>query len=145
MGKVHSLYSRLDQKATIENADALLSDYGHRRARAQRWRLAGLQSPNMDGMPKSPSVDNHVEAQVINGLDDEYYLKLVDAVLKALECERYRVILDLVYIHPLATQEAVAERLNLEHSQYYRERDNALIAFAEWWPPVSKSELLVYR
>lgn len=142
MVRVTSLYSKLDKRATAENAAAVLSDYPHRRARSLSWSM-DLQSPSMDGMPRNDSVDNRTEHKIVDHLDDEQFVRRCNNILATITNETYRNILRFTYLHPLVSVEAVQERLHLAPSTYRRQREEALVAFAELWPPIP-SELLVY-
>lgn len=142
MVRVTSLYSRLDKKATAENAAAMLSDYPHRLARSRAWSM-DLQSPVMDGMPRNDSIENRAESKVVDHLDDEQFVRRCDNIVRAITNETYQNILRFTYMQPLESVEAIEERMFMAPSTYRRQRVEALVAFAELWPPVP-SNLLVY-
>ena len=143
MVRVTSLYSRIDRKATAANAEAVLMDYQHHYARVISWSM-DLQSPNMDGMPRNPSVDNNAEIKITNRLSDEQFVKRCNNIVQRIENETYRNIIRFTYFRPLPTVRDIEERLALSPSTYRRQKQEALVLFAELWPPVP-SELLVYK
>lgn len=96
-------------------------------------------------MPRNQSTDNVAEAKIVNHLYDRDFVDCCMQVIACIEKPEYRRLLELTYIKPLPTVEAIAERLSLSRATYYREKENALVAFAELWPPTGSSELLVYR
>lgn len=142
MGRVVNYHSHIDQEATAANAELVLTDYTHRRARVRRWSM-DLQSPAMDGMPRNDSVENTAELKIVDHLSDSQFVYRCDHILECIESDEYRSILKYTYYRPLATVEDVQERLNMTSSTYYRQRTKALNAFAELWPP-KPSALLVY-
>lgn len=141
---VQTYFGRLDRRATADRADMVLGDYRHRRAKAKRAEIVALQSPNLDGMPSSPSVENRVESKILHQLSDCEFVGRVDAVLECIEDQEARTLLKLLYTGRPMTGEAIMERMSMSNTAYYRARENALVAFAEVWPP-APSELLVYR
>jgi ArpU family phage transcriptional regulator len=145
MGRlVQTYFSRLDRKATAENADLVLGDYRHRRQKARRNDVASIGSPSMDGMPKTASVANGQENMVVNHLGDAEFVAKVDTAIECIEDDDQRAVLKLLYISHQLTAEAIQERLHMSNTAYYHTKEDALIAFAEVWPP-QPSELLVYR
>ncbi|QPI89320.1 DUF1492 domain-containing protein [Lacticaseibacillus paracasei subsp. tolerans] len=144
MTRVMSLWGRLDREETAANAESVLIDYRHRKARARAWSMA-LQSPTMDGMPRNETVENTAEGRIVNHLTDDEFVTRCQNTIACIEKPEHRRLLELTYIQPLATVEDIAERLSLSRATYYRDKENALIAFAEVWPPAGSSVLLVYR
>ncbi|MFT8409886.1 MAG: ArpU family phage packaging/lysis transcriptional regulator [Schleiferilactobacillus perolens] len=140
-------FSKIDKDKTAANAEAVLLEYPHRKALASR-SLVGLQSPKMDGMPRSPSAENHTEDPIINHLDDKLYVyqceKIVNEILPdTASNDKWPTILKLRYLirYPLSDAD-IMERVHYEHTAYYDGLKEALCAFAELWPPFP-SELVV--
>lgn len=141
---VQTYWRRLDHEATAANAEAVLMDYRHRKAKAKRNEIT-IQSPRMDGMPRSPSTENAQENKILRDLEDGEFCQQCDRVINAIESSEGRTILKLLYtVDRPPKVESIMERLGMQSTAYYHAKDDALIAFAEIWPP-SPSELLVYR
>ena len=141
MRRVSRYYSRVDEEATANRAHEELCRYDENYHLAQR--AASLQSPQYDGMPKSPSTDNHVEGAIVNHVYATTWVAKVKWTLSVLANERYAHILQLAYINHL-DDTAIMERIGLEKSRYYEVKRDALIAFAETWLPFP-SELVVKK
>lgn len=100
-----------------------------------------LQSPQSDGMPKSPNHENHVEEGIIDHVYAKAWVGQVNNVLGAMTNERYSTIIRLYYIKHVQDI-AIMDRLHLSRSQYYQTKKDALVTFAEMWHPFP-SELVV--
>lgn len=148
MKRSTQLHSSIDDDATAKNAEALLLEYPH------YWRLArqasyGLQSPKMDGMPRSDSAVNKSDLAIIGNIDAQQWVHICNKVLEDMEqtqwgkTQRWHAILREKYVRGLPDY-TVMSNLNIEKSQYYDERRDALVAFAEMWPPVL-NKLVVSR
>lgn len=142
MRRVTRLHSRVDDDATAERAHAELCKYDENFALSQRGARA-LQSPQFDGMPKSPSIENRVEASVVNHVYAVIWVQKVKNTIEKLVDDRYRTILKLYYLKHV-DDGSIMERIGLEKSRYYEAKKDALIAFAESWKP-EPSELLVMK
>lgn len=141
---VQTYWRRLDHEATAANAEAVLMDYRHRKAKAKRNEIT-IQSPRMDGMPRSPSTENAQENKILRDLEDGEFCQQCDRVINAIESSEGRTILKLLYtVDRPPKVESIMERIGMQSTAYYHAKEDALIAFAEIWPP-SPSELLVYR
>lgn len=145
MGRlVQSYFRRLDREATAENAEGLLSDFRHREQKAKRADVLGLKSPAMDGMPRNDTVENSVERRITDHLSDQEFVERVKRAVECIESDEQRKILIGLYIgHPVKA-ETIMEALGMSTTAYYHAKEEALVAFAEVWPPIP-SELLVYR
>lgn len=145
MGRlVQSYFRRLDREATAENAEGLLSDFRHREQKAKRADVLGLKSPAMDGMPRNDTVENTAESRIVDHLSDQQFVERVKRAIECIESDEARLILRGLYIGRPITAEALMDRLAMSNTAYYHAKEEALVAFAEVWPPVP-SELLVYR
>lgn len=145
MARVDAIFKRLDNTETAANVDALLRKYLENKSIAGRG-TASLQSPAMDGMPRSDSYGNRVEEKIVGDLSARQFVKQCDSTLDKVPDETYHTILKLTYfVHNQPNDSIIMERVGLEHSAYYEAKKRAQIAFAGWWPPEGTSELLVYR
>ncbi|WP_196246206.1 ArpU family phage packaging/lysis transcriptional regulator [Lacticaseibacillus zhaodongensis] len=140
MKRVTSLHSSIDEDETAKNAEALLLEYPH------YWRLSrqasyGLKSPAMDGMPRPDSTANTADLAIINKVDAGQWLRICNTIIDGMQqtqygkTQRWHAILKERYVRGLPDY-TVMSNLGIEKSQYYEERRDALIAFAEMWPPV---------
>jgi ArpU family phage transcriptional regulator len=137
-------FKQLDIEQTAINADQVLSQYQHHKAMAKRWDLS-LQSPKMDGMPKSPSYGNTAENSITSHLDDKLFSLQCERIIReGMTDERLAKILEYTYLKPLNSDYAVMMKVGYEKTQFYEQRKIALCAFAELWPPFP-SELVVYQ
>lgn len=145
MGRlVQSYFRRLDREATAKNAEGLLGDFRHREQKAKRADVLGLKSPAMDGMPRNDTVENSAERRIISHLSDQEFVDRVKRAVECIESDEQRKILIGLYIgHPVKA-ETIMEALGMSTTAYYHAKEEALVAFAEVWPPIP-SELLVYR
>jgi len=145
MGRlVQSYFRRLDHEETAKNAERLLVDFRHREQKAKRADVLGLKSPAMDGMPRNDSTENSMERRITSHLSDQEFVERVKRAIECIESDEARLILRGLYIGRPITAEALMERLAMSNTAYYHAKEEALVAFAEVWPPVP-SELLVYR
>ncbi|MFT8412311.1 MAG: ArpU family phage packaging/lysis transcriptional regulator [Schleiferilactobacillus perolens] len=144
MRVVQTYWRRLDHEATAANAEFVLMDYRHRKQKSKRNEIT-LQSPAIDGMPRSPSTENSQENKLLKYLNDWDFVAQCDRAIESVENDESRTILKLLYTtdYPVKVQ-TIMDRLGMETTAYYHAKQDALIAFAEVWPP-SPSELLVYR
>lgn len=137
---IQSLFKQLNRTATIEAADMLLQDYHHRWARYQGYKMAGLQSPEISGMPRSDSVGNHVEDKIITGLADDEYITRCQKTVALMQDATEAAIIKYTYMVTMPSVEATAEQVGLTYSGYNKAKPKALLSFAEFWP----DELLIY-
>ncbi|WP_203663781.1 ArpU family phage packaging/lysis transcriptional regulator [Lacticaseibacillus sp. 53-4] len=145
MGRlVQTYFRRLDHEETAKNAERLLSDFRHREAKSKRAEVMGMKSPLMDGMPRNDSVENRTETKLVAELSDQEFVHRVRRALECIESEESRVILRCLYIDRPVTAENIMIRLSMSNTAYYHAKEEALVAFAEVWPP-EPSELLAYR
>ncbi|MCI1894784.1 MAG: DUF1492 domain-containing protein [Lactobacillus sp.] len=145
MGRlVQTYFRRLDHEETAKNAERLLGDFRHRENKAKRADVLGLKSPAMDGMPRNDTVENTAESRIVDHLSDQQFVERVKRAIECIESDEARLILRGLYIGRPITAEALMDRLAMSNTAYYHAKEEALVAFAEVWPPVP-SELLVYR
>jgi len=149
MGRVIQRFSKLDMDATADNAAAVLRDYPRRLVMAKRWTMS-LQSPQITGMPRNDSYDNKAELSITGHIDDQFYVEVCENIIRetmpgTAREEDWAKILDYYYLKQIGTDEVIMDRLGYSRSSYYEAKKQALCAFAEWWPPVQTSDLLVYR
>ncbi|QFQ91004.1 DUF1492 domain-containing protein [Lacticaseibacillus manihotivorans] len=144
MGVVQTYEWRLNRKETAANADAELKDYRHRHQKSRRPEVAGLKSPSLDGMPRTDSIENGQEGKLLGHLSDQEFCQQVVRAIECIEDDDQRTILTLLYITKPITAEAIQQRLHMSNTAYYHKLEDALVSFAEVWPPIP-SDLLVYH
>lgn len=129
---VANAVSPWDYEASVLAADTVLEDY---RRRKQRARVkASIKSPSLDGMPRSPSIDNVVEIRITDHIDDETYTEACDKTIGCIEDDAHRNILKDYYIkRPIAVELLIADS-GYEKSGYYDALKDALYTFAGLWP-----------
>ena len=127
-----SAVSQWDYEASVAEADNVLEDY---RRRKQRSRVkASIQSPSLDGMPRSSSIGNVMEIKITNHLDDETYVEVCEKTIECIEDDARRNILRDYYIkQPIAVELLIADS-GYEKSGYYDALKDALYTFAGLWP-----------
>ncbi|KRL86417.1 hypothetical protein FC50_GL000939 [Lacticaseibacillus pantheris DSM 15945 = JCM 12539 = NBRC 106106] len=102
--------------------------------------MAGLQSPEISGMPRSDTVGNHVEDKIITGLADEEYVDRCQKTVALMQDATEADIIKYTYMVAMPSIEATAEHVGLTYSGYKKAKPKALLSFAEFWP----DELLIY-
>lgn len=141
MMRVTQRFSRVDRVKTAANAERILIQYPNRKAMALS-RESTLESPAMDGMPRSPSVENHADDKIIGYLenDDKQFCDRCEKIINTLlpqtaVNDKWPIILKMRYValKPLP-DDVIMERVGYQSSQYYEAVKDALCAFAEWWP-----------
>lgn len=136
--KFSSLSKQLDEETTAANAEDVLLYY----QQAKRGMIReSLQSPQFDGMPKSPSVDNHVESGIVNRVSDEEFVLRCNKILQCIESERSRDIIKYTYMGPILTDQQIMDKpsVAVASTRYYECKREALLTFAAMWPPFPSS------
>lgn len=144
---MNSIFRGIDEDRTIENSKRVLGEYLRWKLKARRVDFS-LQSPAMDGMPKSESFENHVEQKHVNKINAEFMATLVEKVIKAIEVDDqtaiYSQLLWFKYIKRW-TNVKCAEELNwLPDRTFDRYHREALLMFAEVYPGAVE-ELIVKK
>ena len=129
-----------DYEASVVEADNVLEDY---RRRKQRSRVkASIQSPSLDGMPRSSSIENVMEIKITDDLDDEIYVEACEKTIECIEDDARRNILIDYYIkRPIAVELLIADS-GYSKAGYYIALKDALYAFASIWPTGSHGLLV---
>lgn len=147
MATLKSIFKNVDEDRTIENAKRVLSDYRKWVLRARRVSFS-LQSPTMDGMPKSPSYGNHIEEKHVNKLDAEFMASLVTNVIAAIEVDEgtavYSKLLELKYIKRYTNVKCARLLDNLPDRTFDKYHRQALLMFAEVYPDAVE-DLIVHK
>jgi hypothetical protein len=126
---------QVDERATAINAETLLQQYPHERARALVKQ--SLASPRLDGMPKTSTASNATERRVVGVMESEQFVKRCDSVLNQVRIicgDGYADALRYLYFKPMPTLRDVAGRLSVSASTLTRWRKAALVEFAKCWP-----------
>jgi ArpU family phage transcriptional regulator len=142
MRRVTQFYSRVDRDKTADRAHQELCMYDQNYALSCRG-AGTLQSPQSDGMPKSPNHENHVEEGIIDHVYAKAWVGQVNNVLEAMTNDDYSTIIRLYYIKHVQDID-IMDRINRRRSQYYEIKKDALVTFAEMWRPFP-SELVVKK
>lgn len=144
---MESIFKDVDEDRTIVNAKRVLGDYYKWKLRARRVSFS-LQSPAMDGMPKSPSYGNHVEEKHVNKMNAEFMANLVINVIKAIEIDDktaiYTQLLQLKYINRYTNVKCAQELDNLPDRTFDKYHREALLLFAEIYPDAVEN-LIVHK
>lgn len=144
---MESIFRGVDEDRTIANAKRVLREYYKWRLRARRVSFS-LQSPAMDGMPKSPSYGNHVEDKIVGKANDEFMANLVVNVIKAIEIDdktsTYSRLLQLKYIRRYTNVKCAQELNNLPDRTFDKYHREALLLFAEVYPDAVE-DLIVHK
>lgn len=135
--------SHIDRNQTAKNAKSELQQYFTMRRLARR--SAYMATPKISDIPRSPQTNNHVEDHMIEQLNAQQWIDNLNGVLEDMQAsnERYAKIIKLCYLQGLDNSQAM-ERLGVSESTFTANKRDALVAFAEAWPPFP-SELLAYN
>ncbi|ANK63374.1 ArpU family phage packaging/lysis transcriptional regulator [Loigolactobacillus backii] len=135
------ILDNLDRDATCARAKKLLRSYHSLRRIAGR-KLTVLQSPKMDGMPRSQSVDNNNEHRIQERLIAAEEVPAIQRAVASLNKDS-QTIINGQYIHGSLSNVEMAQQLGFisDDSGYYRQKKDALVAFAEAF---EYEELLVF-
>lgn len=144
---MNNIFKNVDEDRTIENAKRVLGDYRKWLLRARRVSFS-LQSPTMDGMPKSPSYGNHEEEKHVNKSNADFMAHLVTEVIKAIEVDEgtavYSKLLELKYIKHYTNVKCARLLDDMPDRTFDKYHRQALLMFAEVYPaPVE--DLIVHK
>ena len=133
---MESIFKDVDEERTIANAERVLKGYWKWRLRARRVNF-NLQSPAMDGMPKSPSYGNHIEDKQVSKANDDFMANLVVKVIEAVtideETEKYSELLMLLYVKRYSKTKCMIS-LNISDKTFNKYLKQAQLMFAEIYP-----------
>lgn len=136
------LLPEINVRASREQARELLSQY-RRYSRMAGVRLTDVQSPTIDGMPKSPSYDNRTEIKIVDHIDARAVISKVQQAMQLLPKTSYWVIYYSYLCEPKLSYYQISTKMvgYSEESIDYLKR-KALLEFAEAYP---NGQLLVYK
>lgn len=136
------LLPEIDEHASRESARGLLSQY-RRLSRIAGVRLTDIQSPTIDGMPKSPSYDNRAEQKILRHTEALVIIEKVQQAMFLMSRTSYWVIYYSYLCEPKLSYYQISQKLigYSEESVDYLKRI-ALLEFAEAYPG---EELLVFK
>jgi len=141
-----SIFKNVDEDRTIDNAKRVLGDYWKWRLRARRINF-NLQSPAMDGMPKSPSYSNHNEDKQVIKANADFMANLVVQVIGAIAydevSEVYSKLLKLFYVQRFSKTKCMVN-LNISDKTFDKYLKQAQLMFAEVYPD-SVEDLIVKK
>lgn len=144
---MESIFKDVDEERTILNAKRVLGEYWKWKLKARRVSFS-IQSPAMDGMPKSQSYGNHVEEKHVNKMNAQFMANLVINVIKAIEIDDktaiYTRLLELKYIRRYTNVKCAQELAGLPSRTFDKYHREALLLFAEIYPD-RVEDLIVHR
>ncbi|MHC9533155.1 ArpU family phage packaging/lysis transcriptional regulator [Dellaglioa sp. L3N] len=126
------LLDELDETATKRNSIKVLRSYPRYKRIANR-NILFLQSPAMEGMPKSKSGANNEEVKIVNKLEAETIVKTIEHCIESIVGSDYRMLLENTYIHGDSDYE-IQSTLGISKSTQDRMLKVALLNFAEAYP-----------
>ncbi|MDK1716395.1 ArpU family phage packaging/lysis transcriptional regulator [Dellaglioa algida] len=133
------LLDKLDETATKQNAIHVLKSYPRYKRIANR-SILHLQSPAMNGMPRSDSGENNEEIKIVNKVNAETIVVTINNCIESVAGVENRMMLENKYIHDFPDYELEAA-LKISPSTRKRILKQALLMFAEAYP---LEELLVF-
>ncbi|MFB9770107.1 ArpU family phage packaging/lysis transcriptional regulator [Lactiplantibacillus modestisalitolerans] len=133
---MESIFKGVDEDRTAIKAERVLKGYRKWLLRARKVNF-NLQSPAMDGMPKSTSYRNPIEAKHVNKWNAEFMAKLVVNVIKGIvideKTEIYSELLMLFYIKNYSKTKCMIT-LNISDKTFNKYLKQAQLTFAEVYP-----------
>lgn len=133
------ILDNLDKDATCARAKKLLRSY-HSLKRIAGRELTVLQSPAMNGMPRSQSVDNHNEQRIQERLIAAEEVPAILNAVATLDADS-RAIITGQYIQGNLSNVEMAYELHMAKSTFDRVKKDAIVMFAEAF---DYEELLVF-
>lgn len=142
-------FSKLDSGATIDKTRSFLQLYQDYH-RIERRDIISLRSPSYDGMPKAPHSNNAQEDKVVDHLSAAMICRDVRNAIDALEDWRFRYIINHTFIKSNDLIEIQMDELGVSRTRYSELKNEALIAFAEIYPPMldengKPDDLMVFK
>lgn len=133
---MESIFKGVDEEHTSANAERVLKDYWKWRLRARKVNF-NLQSPAMDGMPKSPSYGNHIEDKQVIKANNDFMASMVVRVIAAITIDEmteiYSELLTLYYIKRYSKTKCMM-KLNISDKTFDKYLKEAQLMFAELYP-----------
>lgn len=123
------ILDNLDEEATCANAKKLLRSF-HRMERMAGRTLTALQSSKMDGIPRTPSIENHNEERIHQRLIAEQEFKAILVAVNSLDDDS-RSIINGQYILHSWSNIRMADELGMSSTTFDNAKKAAIIAFAE--------------
>lgn len=123
------ILDNLDEDATCAKAKKLLRSF-HRFERVAGRKLTVLQSPRMDGMPRTQSIENHNEERIYQRLVAQEEVPAILAAIETLD-EDSQIIINGQYIKHNWSNVAMADELRMSRSTFNSAKKAAIVAFAE--------------
>ena len=131
----------IDEKASRQQARELLSKY-RRYSRMAGVRLTDIQSPTIDGMPKSSSYENRAEAKIVNHIDAETIVHNCQQAMQLLGTTSYWVLYYTYFCEPALTHYQIAAKVGYAAGSIDKLKLRGLLEFAEAYPG---EKLLVFK
>lgn len=118
---------------TAENVRRFLGNDFQTHRRKARLSNVLPSSPVWDSQPKSQSFGNSTDNNLVEYVHSKTLVEAVEAVLDVMsdkDTSRHASVLKLCFIHELDDFNVI-ERLNMSRRQFYFNKKNALLEFAE--------------
>ncbi|MCV3321541.1 DUF1492 domain-containing protein [Pediococcus ethanolidurans] len=90
-----------------------------------------IQSPKLDGMPRSPTKINSVENRMVKQIDAKRKLDYIEFALSLLSNDDQHLLAETYFNSESPTNYGVAMKLGISERTYYRQRKQALLHFRE--------------
>lgn len=133
---MESIFKNVDEERTIANAKRVLKKYRIWRLRARKVNF-NLQSPAIDGMPKSPSYGNTIEDKQSEKNNANFMADLIIDVINSITVDEqtatYSELLKLFYIKRYSKTRCMVE-LNISDKTFNKHLKQAELMFAEMYP-----------
>lgn len=126
-----ALFPEIDKKATIKKVNHFLKVTLPRMVRMAGHSMTDLQSPKLDGMPKSKPSSNVAETTITRHLVAE---QVVQQTLQAVShCSQIsQQILKPLYLSGSRYYDyQVRDKIGYQETQYYYYKNKALLSFAD--------------
>lgn len=130
-----------DDSATVNNVRAFLAGHWRRTLRAGK-SISSLQSPRMDGMPRSSSSVNRVDDNIIKQADIALEVSSTVHAIHCLDSKSEFILSKLYLADPAWTNTEIMQAMGYEESRY---RDLKRLAFLMFAEAYSVEDLRVFR
>lgn len=90
-----------------------------------------IQSPKLDGMPRSPTPVNGIENRMVKQIDAQKKLDGIEFALSLLSDFDQRLLAEAYFNSKRPTNYGVAMSLGISERTFYRQRKQALLHFRE--------------
>lgn len=128
--RIEGLFPVVDENATIKKCKHHLTRTLPKMIRVSGRSLNELRSPSMDGMPKSPSVENNADITIVRRV---YAQEIVKRTIQAISrCDaKSKEVLDMLYLQDYSDTMCYME-IGYSRGHYFDHiKPGALLQFAD--------------